>query len=182
MFNLISVDGFFEGPNKWDIGWHHVDEEFNDFATDQLNHAGGLIFGRITYQGMASYWTGENAIKDDPIIAELMNSIPKYVFSNSLDNVEWNNTQLVKGDAPEELRKLKNLPGKDLFIFGSANLASSFTQNGLIDEYRLIINPLVLGNGGPVFDHHSATLNLKLINLKSFKNGNVLLYYVPDGK
>lgn len=180
MFNLISVDGFFEGVNKWDIGWHHVDKEFNEFAIDQLNHAGGLIFGRVTYQGMASYWQTPEAIQNDPIVAGLMNSIPKYVFSNSLDKLEWNNSQRVKGDASSELKKLKQQSGKDLFIFGSANLASTFTREGLIDEYRLMVNPVVLGRGGPVFDHNSGTLKLKLVDLKSFHNGNVLLYYQPD--
>ena len=179
MFNLITVDGFFEGVNKWDIGWHRVDEEFNQFAADQLNRAGGLIFGRVTYQGMASYWPTPNGVKDDPIIAGLMNSIPKYVFSRTLDKLEWSNSQLLKGDALSELKKLKEQPGKDLYIFGSANLSSTFTKNGLIDEYRLMVNPVVLGRGGPVFDGNTEPIKLELMDLKTFRNGNVLLYYRP---
>ncbi len=182
MFNLITVDGFFEGVNKWDIGWHRVDDEFNQFAIDQLNHAGGLIFGRVTYQGMASYWSSDAAIKDDPQVAGLMNSISKYVFTHTLDKLEWNNSQLIKGDAVEALKKLKDQTGNDLFIFGSANLSSAFTKNGLIDEYRLMVNPIVLGKGGPVFDGNNETLKFELADIKTFHNGNVLLYYRPDRK
>ncbi len=180
MFNMISVDGFFEGVNKWDIGWHRVDEEFNQFAIDQLNHAGGLIFGRVTYQGMASYWTGAEAMKDDAVVAGLMNSIPKYVFSHTLDQLEWNNSHLIKGDAVTGLKQLKEQTGNDLFIFGSANLAATFTKNSLIDEYRLMVNPIVLGKGGPVFDGNNAILKFELADIKTFQNGNVLLYYRPE--
>jgi dihydrofolate reductase len=182
MFNLISVDGFFEGLNKWDIGWHRVDQEFNQFAIDQLNHAGGLIFGRVTYQGMASYWPTPAAIQNDPVTAGLMNSMPKYVFSKTLDKLEWNNSQLMEGEAAIELKKLKEQTGKDLLIFGSANLSSTFTKNGLIDEYRLMVNPIVLGKGGSVFDGNSGLLKFELIDLKTFKNGNILLYYRPGGR
>ena len=182
MFNLITVDGYFEGVNKWDITWHQVDQEFNDFSIDQLNRAGGLIFGRVTYQGMASYWPSPAAIQNDPIVAGLMNSIQKYVFSRTLDKPEWNNTQLIKGDAVEELKSLKEQAGEDLYIFGSANLASTFTKNSLIDEYRLMVNPIVLGRGGPVFDGNNGMLKFKLVDLKAFHNGNVLLYYQPDVK
>lgn len=182
MFNLITLDGYFEGVNKWDIGWHRVDKEFNEFAIDQLNHAGGLIFGRVTYQGMAAYWPTPTAVEDDHEVAGLMNSIPKYVFSQTLDKLEWNNSKLIKGDAIEELKKLKGQPGRDLFIFGSANLSSTFTKNGLIDEYRLMVNPIVLGNGGPLFNGTTGMLKLKLINSRPFQNGNILLYYLPDAR
>ena len=179
MFNMITIDGFFEGPDKWDIGWHQVDQEFNEFSIDQLGRAGGLIFGRVTYQGMASYWSGPAAIQDDPQVASLMNSISKYVFSKTLDSVDWNNSHLIKGDAVDELKKLKQQPGNDLFIFGSANLSSTFTRNRLIDEYRLMVNPVVLGKGEPVFDGLHETLKLKLVDSRTFRNGNVLLYYQP---
>lgn len=182
MFNLISLDGYFEGENKWDIGWHQVDKEFNQFAIDQLDKADGLIFGRVTYQGMASYWSTTEAIKDDPQVASRMNSIRKYVFSKTLDQVEWNNTQLIKENAIEELKRLKEQPGKDLLIFGSANLASTFTRQNLIDEYRLMVNPIVLGKGGPLFMESGSNLKLRLLNTKSFGNGNVLLYYAPAGR
>ena len=181
MFNLITLDGYFEGRNKWDIGWHQVDEEFNQFSIQQLDHAGGLIFGRVTYEGMASYWPTPTAVEDDPIVAGKMNSILKFVFSKTLDKAEWNNTRLIKGDAVEELTKLKGQPGNDLLLFGSADLASTFTRHNLIDEYRFIVNPIVLGSGSPIFKENGDTLKLKLLNTKTFRNGNVLLSYSPAG-
>lgn len=182
MFNLITLDGYFEGPKKWDINWHRVDGEFNEFSIDQLNHAGGLIFGRVTYEGMAAYWPTPAANNDDPVVAGKMNSILKYVFSNTLGKTEWNNTRLIKGDAVQEMIKIKALPGNDLLLFGSANLASTFTQHSLIDEYRLMVNPVVLGEGEPLFKENGGWLKLKLINTRVFHNGNVLLYYIKDGK
>lgn len=182
MFNLITLDGFFEGVNKWDIAWHRVDEEFNEFSINQLDRADGLIFGRVTYQGMASYWPTPEAIKDDPEVARRMNTIRKYVFSKTLDKADWNNTQVINGDAVVELTKIKNQPGKDLYVFGSADLATTFTKHNLIEEYRLMVNPVVLGKGEPLFKENGGILKLKLLSTKAFKNGNVLLYYAPDGR
>src|SRR5229473_5910355 len=149
LFNLITLDGFFEGPNQ-DISWHNVDEEFNEFAIEQLDTMGAIIFGRVTYGGMASYWPTEIALADDPAVAGKMNRIPKFVFSKSLDQADWSNTTLLKGDLAQEITQLKQQPGKDLFIFGSGRLAANLTRLGLIDEYRLIVNPVVLGNGTPL--------------------------------
>ena len=181
MFNLISLDGYFEGPAKWDIGWHQVDEEFNDFALQQLEQSSGLLFGRVTYQGMASYWPTTAAKEDDPHIAERMNSAPKYVFTHTLDHAEWNNTHIIKGDAASELDKIKQQPGDDLLLMGSANLAETFINNNLIDEYRLMVIPVVLGQGNAVFKVVEGMLKLKLLDTRSFANGNLLLYYSPDG-
>jgi dihydrofolate reductase len=182
MFNLITVDGYFEGPNKWDIGWHQVDDEFNDFSIEQLDKAGGLIFGRVTYQGMASYWPMPAALKDDPIVAGKMNSILKYVFSKTLDKVDWSNSLLINGEAVQELTRIKNEPGKDLLLFGSADLARTFTKNNLIDEYRLMVNPVVLGKGNPLFTENGSRLKFKLFDTKIFRNGNVLLSYQREVK
>jgi dihydrofolate reductase len=177
LFNLITLDGYFEGPNKWDIDWHRVDDEFNQFSIEQLGQADGLIFGRVTYQGMASYWSTADALKDDTAVAARMNAIRKYVFSRTLDQVEWNNSVLVKGDAVKELQKLKGQPGKDLLIFGSGNLAATFTSHQLIDEYRLIVNPVVLGRGNPLFSQNIGPLKFRLNNTRVFHNGNILLSY-----
>ena len=178
LFNMVTLDGFFAGPNG-EIDWHNVDAEFNEFAIDQLNSADGLIFGRVTYQGMASYWPTPTAIANDPIVTGKMNNIPKIVFSKTLEKVEWNNTRLVKGNLVDEISKLKQQPGKDWFIFGSANLAAIFTKNGLIDEYRIMVNPVVIGSGEPLFKGITATLKLNLIKVRTFHSGNVLLYYQP---
>ena len=173
LFNMVTLDGFFGGPNH-EIDWHNVDEEFNEFAIAQLNEVDTLLFGRVTYQLMASYWPTQFAIENDTVVAEKMNDVPKVVFSRTLENVEWNNSRLVKENAAEEITRLKQQPGKDLSIFGSANLAASFIPAGVIDEFRIMVNPVVLGDGNRLFKDHK--LNLSLLNAKTFHNGNVLLY------
>ena len=178
LFNMTTLDGFFEGPNQ-DISWHNVDEEFNDFAIEQLNEIGTLLFGRVTYQVMASYWPTEFAIKSDPAVAGLMNSMPKIVFSRTLDKAEWNNTKLVKGNIAEEVLKLKQQPGKDIAIFGSSDLSVTLAEQELIDEYRIIVNPVLLGQGTSLLKGIHEKLTLRLLKSRIFKSGNVLLYYAP---
>ena len=179
LFMMVSLDGFFEGPNQ-DIDWHNVDDDFNDFAIKQLDEIGTLLFGRVTYQLMASYWPTPAALEDDPVVAEKMNTTPKVVFSTTLDDVDWANTRLVRGDAAEEVAKLKQQPGKDLAIFGSADLTTSLLQAGLVDELRIMVNPVVLGNGKPLFAGLRDHVNLKLVNSRVFRSGNVLLCYQPE--
>jgi dihydrofolate reductase len=181
LFNMISLDGFFAGLNG-DINWHRVDEEFNEYAIEQLHTADGLIFGRMTYQLMASYWPTPAGLQDDPIIAEMMNTLPKIVASRTLEAAEWSNTRLIKANVVEEFRRLKQQPGRDLFVFGSANLSTTLIQHDLIDEYRLIVNPVVLGSGEALFQDIHQPLHLKLLKTKSFRNGNVLLLYQPETK
>ncbi len=177
-FNMVTLDGFFEGPNQ-DIGWHHVDEEFNQFAIEQTSSVDTILFGRVTYEGMASYWPTSAAITDDPVIADLMNRLPKIVFSRTLQKAEWNNTRLIKDHIAEEITKLKQQPGKDLAIFGSANLLSTLVQMDLVDEHRIMVNPVVLGSGTPLFQGVNEPIELKLLKTKAFDSGNVLLYYQP---
>jgi dihydrofolate reductase len=179
LFNMMTVDGFFEGLNR-ELDWHKVDDDFNEFAIEQLNNASLLIFGRVTYELMASYWPAEGAIADDPVIASKMNSLPKIVFSETLKKAEWNNTRLVKDDPVKECRRLKDKYDKDIYVFGSANLAAELKHEGVIDEYRIIISPIILGNGNPLFKPSRNKLKLKLIRTKTFRNGNVLLCYEPD--
>jgi dihydrofolate reductase len=176
--NLVSIDGYFAGPNG-ELDWHNVDAEFNEYAVELLNSVDVLLFGRVTYLLMADYWPTSFAVENDPIVADKMNSLPKIVFSKTLDKVEWINTKLIKKNIVEEITKLKHQPGKDIALLGSSNLALTFIQHGLIDEYRVIVNPVVLGNGKPLFKGLKDKLNLKLLNIKTFKSGNVLLYYEP---
>jgi dihydrofolate reductase len=178
LFNLVTLDGYFAGPNG-EIDWHNVDDEFNEFAIDQLNTVATILFGRVTYQMMAAYWPTPNAIKDDPIVADKMNQVSKIVVSKTLNRAEWHNTRLISDHLEEEISKLKQQPGKNLFIFGSALLAAALTASRLIDEYRLIVNPIVLGSGLPLFKNSQGRLNLKLVNTRIFRSGNVLLYYQP---
>jgi len=175
-FNMITLDGFFEGPDQ-DISWHNTDEEFNQFAIEQTSSIDTILFGRKTYEVMASYWPTEAAIKDDPAIAGLMNNLPKIVFSRTLQNAEWNNTRLIKDNIAEEILKIKRQPGKEIAVFGSADLISTLMHMDLIDEHRIIVNPVVLGNGTPLFKNVEERINLKLISSRIFESGNVLLYY-----
>jgi len=176
--NMISLDGYFEGPNR-EIDWHNVDEEFNQLAINFLDSVDILLFGRVTYELMAGYWPTEHAATDDPVVAGKMNSLQKVVISKTLSKAEWNNTRLVNDNVEAEIQKLKNEPGKDIAIFGSSDLTVSLIPSGLIDEYRIIINPVVLGNGKSVFKGINKKLDLKLLKTKVFKSGNVLLYYEP---
>ena len=178
VFNMTTLDGFFEGP-KHEIDWHHVDDEFNSFAIEQLNTVDTLLFGRVTYEMMAMYWPTPTAIKNDPIVANIMNSLPKIVFSKTLSHVYWQNTRIIKDNFAEEILKLKKRPEKDMFIFGSSDLAVSFIPHGLIDEYRIMVNPVFLGSGKPLLIGIQKRLELKLIKTKSFKSGNVLICYEP---
>jgi dihydrofolate reductase len=177
-FMLTSLDGYFEGPNH-EIDWHNTDEEFQEFAIEQTSQAGILLFGRVTYEMMASYWPTKQAIESDPVVASLMNSLPKIVFSKTLARADWQNTRLVKIDFANEIATLKDQPGKDLCILGSSDLAVSFFQSGLLDEIRILLNPIVLGDGKPLFKGIQNRLSLKLIKTRIFKNGNVLLTYQP---
>ena len=179
VFNLATLDGYFEGPNQ-DLSWHNVDKEFNEFAIENLNSIGGLVFGRVTCELMAGYWQTKQALENDPIVAAKMNSLPKYVISKTLDKVEWNNSKLIKENAADEIRKLKHSSDKDIDIFGSGKLISSLIGTDLIDEFRIMVNPVILGNGTPLFTNINEKLKLELINTRSFKNGNFLLCYIPS--
>ena len=178
-FNMMTLDGFFEGPTPWDISWHNTDDEFNDFAIEQLGSIGVLLFGRNTYQGMASYWPSPEALGSDPVVANAMNSTPKIVFSTTLDSADWNNTRLVKDNVADEINRLKQEPGGDLAVFGSATLVASLVRMNLVDEHRIIVNPVVLGKGGPLFKDVAEPFKLRLIGTRTFKNGNLLLTYEP---
>jgi dihydrofolate reductase len=178
---MVTLDGFFDGPNH-DISWHNVDAEFNEFAIEQTGSVAALLFGRVTYELMASFWPTPFALETDPIVADLMNRLPKLVFSTTLAKADWNNTRLIKDHVAEAISQLKQQPGKDLALFGSANLMSTLMKLDLIDEHRIMVNPVILGNGTPLFNRAENKVNLKLVNTRIFGNGNVLLCYQPDRK
>ena len=175
-FQLVSLDGFFEGPKR-ELDWHNVDEEFHEFADRQLRTVDTLLFGRVTYQMMASFWPA--ATESDPMIASKMNALPKLVCSRTLTTVEWNNSRLIKGDITEEVSKLKKQPGKDIALFGSGTVLSALMEANLIDEHRIMIAPIVLGSGNPLFKKLERRQPLKLLRTTTFKSGNVLLVYAP---
>lgn len=175
MFNMMTLNGYFEGQNKWDLGWHTVDAEFNDFAIKQLESIDYMIFGRATYEGMAGFWSSDEAKKNDPVVASLMNKTPKVVFSKTLSKADWEHTTLLKGDLPEEIVKLKKQSNKNIILMGSANLSTELMKLGLIDEYRIMINPIILGKGTLLF--RGVEQKLELISTRKFKSGNVLMIY-----
>jgi len=175
-WNLVTMDGFFEGKKKWDLDWHEYvwGDELEQFSLEQLKSIGALLFGRTTYEGMAAYWTTEKGK-----IADFMNTLPKIVFSTTLREVSWNNSTLVRNNAAETVASLKQQSGKDLYIFGSADLSSTFMHHGLIDEFRICLAPLVLGRGTPLFKPSQGELKLKLIKAQPLKSGCVILFYEP---
>ena len=174
---MVSLDGFIEDPDG-EINWHNVDEEYNEYASGLLNSADAILFGRRTYQLMADYWQTPNAFLNDPVIARLMNQLPKIVFSKTLEKIEWQNSRLVKENIVKEITQLKRQQGHDLVILGSADLTSRFTKLGMVDEYQIMVNPVVLGKGKPFFKNIQK-LNLELLYSKSFRSGNVLICYQP---
>jgi dihydrofolate reductase len=181
VFNQVTLDGYFAGPNG-DISWakkEKTDAEWNTFVEDNAKGGGLLVFGRKTYELMASYWPTPYAVQNDPVVAERMNNLPKIVFSKTLGQASWNNTKVVEGDLAAEIRKMKNDPGPDMAILGSGSIVSQLAPEGLIDEYQIVVNPIVLGRGRTMFDGIKKKLTLKLTRTRTFGNGNVLLVYEP---
>jgi dihydrofolate reductase len=179
VFNNVTVDGYFADKNG-DMRWAHrqtQDPEFNAFIADNAGSDGQLLFGRKTYQMMASYWPTPMALQNEPKVAEGINNLPKVVFSRTLAEATWQNTRLVKADMVAEVRKMKQEPGPDMVILGSGSLVAQLGQEGLIDEFQVLVNPVVLGGGRSMFDGLEKRLCLKLSNTRAFKNGNVLLSY-----
>ena len=177
MWNMVTLDGYFEGSKPWDIGWHEFawGEELERLGLEQTGAAGALLFGRATYQGMAEYWPSAKGE-----VADIMNAIPKIVFSRTLQRADWNNTRLVRDDAVAEVRRLKQEAGKDLMIYGSAKLVASLTRARLIDEYRIGLHPVVLGAGMPLVQDVRELMKMKLLEARALKTGVVLLRYEAE--
>ncbi|GGO94081.1 dihydrofolate reductase family protein [Wenjunlia tyrosinilytica] len=177
-FFVTTADGYYEGPNG-EFDWPVVDDEFNELAIEQLDAAGTLMFGRVTYEVMAQYWPTPQALQDDPRVASRMNGHPKIVVSTSLDKPEWENTRLINGNVVEEIKELKDQPGKDVVIMGSSSLTASLVREGLVDEIRIMVNPVILGAGKSLFRTAEERIGLKLLNTRTLRSGNVLLTYEP---
>ncbi|MHA7969660.1 dihydrofolate reductase family protein [Rhizobium sp. CAU 1783] len=177
IWNLMTLDGYFEGRTPWDLGFHELvwGDELRDYSLEIGRQADLLVFGRKTYEGMAAYWpeaTEETEIKI------YMNSIAKIVASRSLETAEWTNTRIVR-DIENELAKLKAQEGKDIFVFGSAALCDSLLKAGLVDEIRICLAPVALGCGNPHFKPAEAQRRFRLIDSRSLKTGAVILRYEP---
>lgn len=183
LFMFTSLNGYYERGRPelgWqNIDWHNFNDEMSAFSTEQIDTVDTILFGRVTYEGMASYWPTPAASADSPAIAEKMNSLPKVVFSKTLEEAHWNNARLVRSDPPDEVARLKEQPGKDMIIFGSSDLAAALAERGLIDEYRIMVNPIILREGKPLLKGLNGDVPLKLLRARTFTNGNVLLSYAP---
>lgn len=175
--NLVTLDGFFEGLNG-NLDWFVVDEEFFDYVNEMFKSVDTILFGRKTYQMMESYWPA--AEDNDPTITHLMNKLPKIVFTKTLEKAEWNNSKIIRENLEEEIHEMKKLPGKDMVIFGSGDIVSFLTNRGLIDEYRIILNPVILGEGNPMFKNINDKVKLNLFKTKKLKSGVIILYYQPE--
>jgi dihydrofolate reductase len=180
--NVMSLDGFMAGP-KGELDWFVTEgflknTEYGQHARDLISSVDAILLGRLTYEEFVGYWpTAEN---NDPVITDGMNKLPKIVFSKTLDKVEWGkwgNARLVKSDAASEVRRMKQGPGKPLVIYGSGQLASDMLVAGLVDEYQVTVQPVILGRGKPLFPGIDDRRRLKLISAKPFKSGPVELIY-----
>lgn len=178
LFMMVTLDGYFEGPNH-DINWHNVDGEFHDFANQQLGTIDTLVFGRRTYDMMASWWPTPEGLAADPTTAKLMNETGKVVFSHQQGTTDWQNSHLVVDHATEEIKKLKAGPGSDIAIFGSNNLVTSLMPDNLVDEFRIMINPVALGKGSSLFTGLENPTKFNRTAIREFGNGNVLVTYRP---
>ena len=176
MWNLMTLDGYFEGAEPWSLDFHEEvwGEELERLSLEQLRSAGALLFGRRTYEGMARHWTTATGE-----IADLMNAMPKVVFSRTLERAEWQNSRLVSQDAAVEVAALRRAPGKDLYVFGSAELSATLLDEGLFDELRIGVAPVLLGAGTPLFKGSAARARLELIESRPLASGCVLLFYRP---
>ena len=175
---FVTLDGVMEAPDKWQFPFWN--DETGKLKLDELIASDALLLGRVTYQEFAEAWP---SMTDDEGFADRMNSLPKYVVSTTLNapDLEWNNSRLIRGDIAGEISKLKQQPGKDLLISGGAGLVHSLMQCDLIDEYRLLVYPVVLGRGKRLFRGDS-TATLKLVETKTLGSDVVLLTYQPDKK
>lgn len=177
-FIMTTLDGFYEGPNQEFDFWLASDGEFDAFSVEQLDSADTLVFGRMTYEGMAGYWPSPEASRDNPAVASRMNAMPKVVVSSTLARTSWNGSTLLRD--LEGMRILKSNPGGELLVLGSPCLTANLAHLGLLDELRIMVNPVALGDGKSLFLSMQSRLRFQLLNARTFASGNVLLTYRPQ--
>lgn len=181
----VSLDGFIAGPNG-EMDWVRVDEAMGTYEYDLVSAADTLLLGRVTYQSFAGAWPH---VPENPAVSEgekayarQLNAMRKIVFSRTLETAEWNNSSLVREIQPADIEKMKQEPGKDMVIYGSASIVQALTNLGLIDEYQLFVHPIVLGSGKALFKNIKERVDLKLVTSQAFPSGVVGLYYQPGNK
>jgi dihydrofolate reductase len=178
-FENISLDGYFTDGHQ-DMSWANAgsgDPEFSDFVAANARGSALLIFGRITYELMAGFWPTPAAMQAMPAVAERINAGPKLVFSKTLKEASWNNTALTAASPAAEIARLKRTPGPDMTILGSGSVVSQLSQARLIDEYQLVVNPVILGSGRALFEGVKDRFSVKLKSTRTFQNGKVFLVY-----
>ncbi len=182
---FVTLDGVMEAPGggeafehgSWNFDFWN--DEAAQYKLDELKEMGAMLLGRVTYEGFAKAWP---TITDEEGFADRMNSLPKFVVSTTLDKAEWNNSTLIKGNVADEVSKLKQQPGQDIFVAGSAQLVRALMPHDLIDEYRLMVHPVVLGSGKRLFSDGSAKQVLRLVDTRSFSSGIIVQHYQPAGR
>jgi dihydrofolate reductase len=180
-FTFISIDGYYKDINN-DFSWNKHGPEENAFAGENVNASPGgttLVFGRVTYEMMASFWPTPMASEMLPDVARGMNNAHKIVFSKTLKKASWENTTVVNGNLIKEIKKLKDTTPHDLTILGSGSIVTQLAGHDLIDYYQIMLNPIAIGGGTPLFTGVNPPVNLKLTNTRIFKSGVVLLCYEP---
>jgi dihydrofolate reductase len=181
VFNFASLNGYYKGPNG-DISWHRHGAEEAEYSAESMKSKNILLFGRVTYDMMVSFWPTSMALERAPKEAKGINDAEKIVFSTTMDKAEWNNTRVIKGDIINEMKKLKQTSPHDMTILGSGSIITQFADAGLIDEYQIMLDPVVLGDGATMFKGMKHKLDFDLISVKTFKSGTVLLSYKVMGK
>lgn len=182
VFNSVSLDGYFT-DDKGDMSWAHKDpndKEWNEFVSGNASGGGMLLLGRITYEMMAGFWPTPAAMEMMPAVAEGMNRMPKYVASRKMKKTAWANSSILEGALVASVRKLKTDSDHDITILGSGSLVAQLAQAGLIDEYQMVVVPIVLGKGRTMFEGVKDKLALKRKSARNFRNGNVVLCYEPQ--
>ena len=179
VFENVSLDGFFT-DEKGDMSWaHRHDEEWNAFTSGNAGGEAELLFGRVTYEMMAAFWPTAEAARMLPDVAAGMNRMKKFVVSRTLTDASWQGTTILNGDLVAETKRLKEETGPDLLILGSGSVVSQLTEARLIDEYQIVLTPTVLGRGRTLFETVKDKQSFGLTSTRSFKNGNVVLKYMP---
>lgn len=191
MFNRVTADGYFAGPDG-NLDWIIPEPAIDTMGADALPRVDTVLFGRRTYELFARFWphVADDAGAEDPhdarplsseqrAMARGLNEMTKLVFSRTLNDVSWRNSRIVRDLNPAEIQAMKQQPGEDMIIFGSGSIVSQLTPHGLIDEYQVVVSPVLLGRGQPLFTALPKDVRLDLLEARGFTSGNVLLRYAP---
>ncbi len=176
---MVSLDGYFEGKDH-DLSWHNAkNEEFKRLEAEHAVTTDAILMGRVTYEMMRNFWPSDMAIEMDPVTAKFINETKKYVVSHDSYDPGWQNAESISGNVEASIQRLKESEGGDIAIFGSNTLAVSLIEAGLLDELRIMVNPVTLGAGRSLFEGLQRRIDYKCTGTRSYKSGNVLLTYHP---